>query len=220
MAARVLWIEGRRADSPAFVGAVKRKGYQIELAPSGKAALERLDVFKPDLVVVNAASLRSNGVRICSALRREMNGCPLVLICSPEFPAPADAPANEILTLPFTARKLINRIKAHTPGESERMLRNGPIMLDMERLTVECGERKERLTPRLAELLKLLMQHAGEVLARKDLFTAVWKTEWTGDTRTLDVHVSWLRQKIEADPRRPKYLKTIRGLGYRLDLDK
>ena len=98
------------------------------------------------------------------------------------------------------------------------MVEAGPIKLDVERNQVQCEEKEARLTPRLVSLLKILMRHPGEVLEREDLFRKVWNTEYTGDTRTLDVHISWLRRAIEEDPRNPHLLKTIRGVGYRLDI--
>jgi DNA-binding response OmpR family regulator len=95
----------------------------------------------------------------------------------------------------------------------------GPIQLDTEQRLVRCENRQVRLTPRLVILLKILMEHPGELIDRKELFRQVWDTAYTVDTRTLDVHVSWLRQAIEEDPRHPKYIKTIRGMGYRLDVE-
>ena len=83
---------------------------------------------------------------------------------------------------------------------------------------VRCQGREARLTPRLVRILRILMQHPGEVVERAVLFRHVWDTEYTEDTRTLDVHISWLRQAIEEDPRKPQFLKTIRGVGYRLDI--
>jgi DNA-binding response OmpR family regulator len=94
----------------------------------------------------------------------------------------------------------------------------GSIRLDLERKRVRCQGREAFLTPRLVHLLHTLMQHPGEVIDRKQLFREVWNTEYTGDTRPLDVHISWLRQAIEEDPRKPHILKTIRGVGYRLDV--
>jgi DNA-binding response OmpR family regulator len=88
----------------------------------------------------------------------------------------------------------------------------------MERKRVRCQDREATLTPRLAFLLKTLMDHPGEALEREQLFRDVWNTEYTADTRTLDVHISWLRQAIEENPRKPRFLKTIRGVGYRLDV--
>jgi DNA-binding response OmpR family regulator len=83
---------------------------------------------------------------------------------------------------------------------------------------VQCGKKEARLTPKQAKLLELFIQNHGRMLTRKQLIRDVWLTDYTGDTRTLDVHMSWLRKAVEADPKRPKFLKTIRGLGYRLDI--
>jgi DNA-binding response OmpR family regulator len=90
--------------------------------------------------------------------------------------------------------------------------------LDLERKRVRCQGKEARLTPRMTHLLQVLMRHPGEVLEREQLFREVWKTEYMGDTRTLDVHISWLREAIEEDPHKPHLLKTIRGVGYRLDV--
>jgi DNA-binding response OmpR family regulator len=218
MKVRILWIEGKRANSPSFIPSLRKKGYNVEIVSNGTAALERLLQIDPDLVVLNAASLRTNGKRICRSIREEISNLPIVLITSPERPAPEDVCANVVLTLPFTPRKLINRIMPLLPGDGENMLHVGPIRLDIERKRVRCQGREARLTPRLAQMFRILMQHPSEVLERESLFRQVWDTKYTGDTRTLDVHISWLRQAIEEDPRKPQLLKTIRGVGYRLDI--
>jgi DNA-binding response OmpR family regulator len=218
MKARILWVEGRRADSPSFIPGLRKKDFLIESVPSGSAALEKAADVDPDLVVVNAASLRTNGKRICKSLRAQMNGIPIILITDPGQPVMSDNCANTTLALPFTIRKLVNCIQPFLPGEGQQMLHVGPIRLDVERKQVRCQGKETRLTPRLARLLQILMQHPGEVLERKGLFRELWKTEYTGDTRTLDVHMSWLRRAIEPDPRKPKFLITIRGVGYRLDV--
>jgi DNA-binding response OmpR family regulator len=219
MKARILWVEGKRADSPSFIPSLRKKEYQIETVPSGNAALQRVAEIAPDLVVVNAASLRSNGRRICRSLRAQLNGIPIILITSSDQPASADTCANITLPLPFTLRKLINRIQPLIPGDGLQLLRAGPILLDLERKQVRCGSKESRLTPHMSRLLQILMQHPGEVQERQQLFREIWKTEYTGDTRTLDVHISWLRRAIEENPRKPKYLKTVRRVGYRLDVD-
>ncbi|MBN1147494.1 MAG: response regulator transcription factor [Anaerolineales bacterium] len=217
MKARILWIEGKRAESQPFVPSLRKKGYTIESVPTGSEALSRLPGFDPDLVIINAASMRTSGKRICRSLRESANGVPVVLISEPELIS-EDLCANVILTLPFTTRKLLNRIRPLLPGDSGRLLHTGPIRLDIERRRVRCQGREAVLTPRLTQLLKALMDHPGEALEREHLFREVWNTEYTGDTRTLDVHISWLRQAIEENPRKPSFLKTIRGVGYRLDV--
>ncbi len=218
MRARILWVEGKRADSPHFVPALRKKEYDVETVPTGNEALKRMPEFKPDLVIVNAATLRSNGKRICRSLRESYPHLPIILIVDSEQKINKDKCANTVLVLPFTPRKLINRILQYIPGNGENVLRAGHIRLDMGRNQVQCLDKEARLTPRLCRLLFILMKHSGEVLKREDLFREIWKTEYLEDTRTLDVHISWLRQAIEEDPRQPVYLKTIRGVGYRLDV--
>ncbi len=218
MRGKILWVEGNRASSPRFIPKLQEKGYDVETVATGKRAVSRLTDLKPDLVVVDAASMRTSGVRICRSIRSRLNGLPIVLISDPERPAGRDVCANVVLRLPFTIRKLVNRISPLLPGHGDIIVRRGPIFLDLERRQVRCQGRETHLTPRLTTLLALLMDHPGEVMERDDLFRQVWKTEYMGDTRTLDVHISWLRKAIEEDPRRPQFLKTIRGVGYRLDI--
>jgi DNA-binding response OmpR family regulator len=216
--ARILWIEGKRAEGPSFIPNLRKKGYSVEVVSTGNAALDQLVRLDPDLAVVNAASLRTSGKRICRAIRERMNGLPIVLIAGEGQPAPTDTCANVVLSLPFTQRKLLNRIVPLLPGNGGHMLHVGPIRLDLKHKRVRCQGREARLTPRLVTILRILMQHPGEVLDRAVLFRQVWVTDYTADTRTLDVHVSWLRKALEEDPRNPQFLKTIRGVGYRLDI--
>jgi DNA-binding response OmpR family regulator len=218
MKAKILWIEGKRAEGPSFIPGLRKKGYDVDIVSTGRAALDRLLGIDPDLVVLNAASMRTSGKRICHSLRDQMDGLPIVVISGSDQEAPEDSGANVILTLPFTVRKLLNRIAPLLPGEGEHLLHRGPIRLDLERKRVRCQGREARLTPRLTMLLRILMQHPGEVVEREALFREVWNTEYIGDTRTLDVHISWLRQAIEENPRNPQFLKTFRGVGYRLDV--
>ncbi|MEW5872067.1 MAG: response regulator transcription factor [Chloroflexota bacterium] len=218
MKARILWVEGKRADSPSFIPGVRKKGYVIETVATGSEALARLPDFDPDLVVINAASMRSSGKRICRSLRELSNGVPILVISDHNKPLGSEACANIVLETPFTPRKLINRILPLLPGDGENLLHVGPIRLDLERKKVRCLGRETTLTPRQANLLKLFLEHPGEALEREQLFRQVWKTEYTDDTRTLDVHISWLRRALEENPRRPRFLKTIRGVGYRLDV--
>ena len=218
MKARILWIEGKRTDSPSFVPALRKKDYLVEVVSTGSAALARLLEIDPDLVVINTPSLRTSGKRICRDLHEKIATLPIVVILSPEQNFSGESCARVVLKLPFTIRKLLNRITPLLPGDGQHMLHIGHVRLDLERKRVRCQGREARLTPRLTHLLEVLMQHAGEVVERQQLFKEVWDTDYTLDTRTLDVHISWLREALEEDPRKPQHLKTIRGLGYRLDV--
>jgi len=213
----ILLIEARHAEIPSFAADLQKKGFGVEIARSGSQAVTRLKEINPNLAVVNAASLRSTGLRICQALREKDSRLPVILILGKENNVDPKA-ADSILMLPFTVQKLVNRIKPLLPGDGKNVLHVGPIRLDLEQRRVRSLNKSTRLTPRLVALLKMLMEHHGEVVEREALFKKVWDTDYTGDTRTLDVHISWLRRAIELDPERPKFLKTIRGVGYRMDL--
>ena len=213
----ILIIEGRHAEIPSFATELQKKGFNVDTAKSGSDAISHLNKASPDLVVVNAASLRSSGVRICQSLHEKNDKLPIILILDKDSTIAKDT-ADVVLNLPFTVQKLANRIKPLLPGDGKDVLQAGPIRLDTERRRVRCLGKNAKLTPRLVTLLKILMEHHGEVVERKQLFKEVWETDYTGDTRTLDVHVSWLRRAIELDPLKPKFLKTIRGVGYRLDV--
>jgi DNA-binding response OmpR family regulator len=216
--ATLLLVEGKHADHPAFTPALRNKGFIVELVSSGSEALARLtDGFAPELIVVNAATLRTSGKRICKSLREKAADLPILLILNEDREV-EKMDADAILSLPFTAQKLVNRIRHLLPGDGKDSIHAGPIRLDIEKRMVRCAGKQARLTPRLVYLLKALIEHRGEVIERKALFSKVWETNYTDDTRTLDVHVSWLRQAIEAEPDDPQFLKTIRGVGYRLDV--
>jgi DNA-binding response OmpR family regulator len=214
----LLVIEGKHADHPAFVPALRKKGFVVESASNGNKALTCLHKgFIPDVVVVNSASLRTSGKRICKSLRDYQPRLPILIILDPDCEI-GKVDADVVLSLPFTAQKLINRIRHLLPGDASDNIHAGPVHLDVEKRIVRCLDKQTRLTPRLMRLLKTLIDHPGEVIERKTLFSHVWETDYTDDTRTLDVHISWLRRAIEVDPENPKFLKTIRGVGYRLDV--
>ncbi len=217
--AKILLIEGKRADRPSFSAGLTKKGFHVESVPNGSAALAHLVTDLPHLVIVDAASMRTSGKRICQSLKEHAEKLPIVLILG-EAPEGSEKPAVEVvLVQPFTLQKLINRIRPLVPSEAKDLLQVGTLQLDVEQRLVRRQEKQVKLTPRLIILLKILMEHPGELIDRKELFKRVWDTSSTVDTRTLDVHISWLRQAIEEDPRHPKFIKTVRGAGYRLDVE-
>lgn len=219
MQSRILWIEGNRVEGPSFIPSLRKKGYLVDVASTGSEALSLLSKGDPDLIVLHAASMRSSGKRICRSLAEKSSGTPIIVIASADHPANDITGAKTVLTLPFTSRKLLNRIVPLLPSDGGSLLHVGPIRLDLERKQLRCQGRETKLTPRLVYLLKIFMKHPGEVMERERLFREVWSTEYTEDTRTLDVHISWLRRALEEDPRNPRYLKTVRGVGYRLDIE-
>ena len=213
----LLVIEGRYAEIPSFANDLQKKGFDVVSAQNGSEAVSKLKQTNPSLVVVNAPSLRSTGIRMCLSLRKKDPKVPIILIVENEKLVDKEL-ADSVLSLPFTVQKLVNRIKALMPGDGDNMVSIGPIRLDVENRRVRSLGKNTKLTPRLITLLQILMDKHGEVVEREALFKKVWETNYTGDTRTLDVHISWLRRAIELDPDNPKFLKTIRGVGYRLDV--
>lgn len=215
--AMLLVIEGRHAEIPSFAADLQKKGFDVVSAQNGSEAVSQLKQTNPSLVIVNAPSLRSTGIRICLSIRKKDAKIPIILIVEKEKVVDKEL-VDSIVSLPFTAQKLVNRVKALMPGDGNNVVSVGPIRLDLENRRVRSLGKNTKLTPRLITLLQILMDKHGEVVEREALFKKVWETNYTGDTRTLDVHISWLRRAIELDPDDPKFLKTIRGVGYRLDV--
>jgi DNA-binding response OmpR family regulator len=215
---RILWAGKRRADIPSFVPDLEVKGYKVTFVTTGKDALQKLDKRKPDVMVVDAASMRTTGSRICKSVKSKYPIVPIILINTKDNPPTNEIVAEVRLTHPFTIRKLENRIIPFTPGDGDEIIKEGPIHLDMDRQVIRCNRKEEHVTPRMAELLKMLIGKKGVVLDREVLFSKIWKTDYTEDTRSLDVHINWLRKIVEKDPDNPTLIRTVRGKGYKLDL--
>jgi DNA-binding response OmpR family regulator len=215
-AARVLLIGRPRAQQSPLISALEKR-YEIVVTPSGKQALSLAQKFTPQVVVLDAISLRTPGDRICQDLRRWME-YPIVHL----HPGPRESVeslADVLLFEPFTSRKLINSIERLLPLSGDNgTISCGPFLMDVSRRVLVANGQETQLTPKLAVLVELFLKHPGETLDRKTLMVQVWDTDYLGDTRTLDVHVRWIRQAIEPEPGKPRYLKTIRGVGYRLDI--
>ncbi len=198
---------------------LEKKGYIVSAVRSRKKALEQVGVDKPDLVILDATSPRLDGGKTCQALRRKVGEMPIILITEEDNDS-GHAEADFHLTVPFTFRKLANRIKraVQGSGQSGEILRVGGLVLNLDRRSVSRGEKKHQLTPKELKLLEVFMRNPGKVLSRKFLMKNVWETDYVGDTRTLDVHVRWIREKIEENPSAPVYLCTVRGVGYRFEV--
>jgi len=214
----VLMVEGRRGSHASFAEELDGRDYVISCASSGREGLARLEEINPKVVVIDAASLRTSGVRICQSFRKVDNTLPIILIVDKAIRLPDVVDANLVLRLPFTSQKLSNRLHAYEKTDDRFIMRVGPIMLNTKTQLVTCGDRQSKLTPRLVEILRILMENRGEVVKRTPLFKKIWKTNYMGDTRTLDVHISWLRRAIEEDASNPQFILTQRGVGYKLDI--
>lgn len=215
--AEVLLIEGKRASKRASFASALSRRYTISIANTGKQAIKILEKSSPDIIVLNAATTRTSGHRICVAIRQLNIDIPIIHIQKQGSPR-SKSPADIQLNMPFTPRKLFNRIDRFIAAKDGEMLKTGPFQMNLKSriLTTKNGE--QRLTPKLATLMELFMRQPNEVLERSYLMAQVWQTDYLGDTRTLDVHIRWIREAIEDKPSKPTFLRTIRGKGYMLNL--
>lgn len=212
-ATKVLLIENARNNGITFAPSLKRK-YQVQVAHSGKQAVAVALDKPPDVIVLDAVSLRTSGDRICIRLRAAVGGTPIIHIRPKDAP-PGGSPADVLLSPPFTARKLTNRIDRFVVPSEGKILEAGPFSLNLEQQTLTAPWTEKKLTPKLVTLMELFMQNLDQTLERKHIMQQVWKTDYMGDTRTLDVHIRWIRKIVEPDPRKPRYIMTVRGVGYR-----
>ncbi|MDZ4771461.1 MAG: response regulator transcription factor [Chloroflexota bacterium] len=194
------------------------KRYDVTLVSSGKQALA-LDPNCCELILLDSVSLRTPGERIARSLKNHFESVPLIHLTM-AAKSEGTTPADLVLAPPISARKLHNallRLLAHT-SKAHELVEYGPFAVDLKRRLLLIRGQEMPLTPKLARLLEVFMRNPGETLDRRVLMESVWQTDYLGDTRTLDVHVRWIRRAIEHDPSSPRYLITVRGVGYRFDL--
>lgn len=215
---RILLIERAGKREFTFAPSLERKGYTVAPVTTGQKALKQVDAFRPAVIVLNAISLGSNGLRICTRLKEHDSQMPVIhLLPEEDESAAKESPAEITLLMPFTSRKLINRIKRYLPGERQTVIKVGPIKYSPGIRVVEAHGKEKRLTPKTAALLQVFLENPARVLDREFLMREVWQTDYVGDTRTLDVHVRWVREAVEPEPASPCHIITVRRVGYRFD---
>lgn len=217
MSPLVLLVEGQNAGRDSLRPMLLKAGYEITIVNTGAEALDWLQDQAPNLIVFDASTMRSNGVRNCRRLRRFAELIPIIHSRAAGEEEDRSAGADVYLERPFSARKLLNRTRALLPADSSReeIIRYGNITLFRNKRSVGVtGKGEFTLTPKLALLLETFVRQPGVILTRRQLMQTVWQTDFVGDTRTLDVHIRWIRECIEDVPGQPELLKTQRGQGY------
>jgi two-component system response regulator RegX3 len=226
-AGRVLVVEDESALADSIAYSLSREGYQVLTAADGEKALERFRAERPSIVLLDLMLPKLSGLDVCRAIRAESQ-VPIVILTAKDSEADKVAGlelgADDYVTKPFSMRELVSRVRAHLrrvemstppPAPSPGKLAGGPVEMDPERHEVRVRSEPVSLTPKEFELLELLLTRKGRLLTRQYLIDEVWGPDYVGDTKTLDVHVKRLRQKVEADRHRPRHLLTVRGLGYK-----
>ena len=221
---KILLIEDEAGIAEALEYQLDRDGYEVEWVTDGAKGLERFRVAGADLILLDLMLPGLGGEEVCKELRRSSQ-VPIIMLTAKDTEIDKilglELGADDYVTKPFSTRELLARIKAllrRTVPEgatSEGVLEGGGIRLDPDRHEVTVEGEAVRLARKEFELLELLMEHPGRVLARDTLIDRVWGSDYFGDTRTLDVHIKRLRSKVEANPHEPAHLVTVRGLGYK-----
>jgi two-component system response regulator RegX3 len=223
---RVLVVEDEESFSDALSYMLRREGYEVDVAGTGIDALTTFDRTGADLVLLDLMLPGLSGTEVCRELRTRSH-VPIIMVTARDTEVDKvvglELGADDYVTKPFSSRELVARIRAvlRRGTEPEELILNvveaGPVRMDVERHVVSVDGHPVALPLKEFDLLELLLRNAGRVLTRGQLIDRVWGADYVGDTKTLDVHVKRLRAKIEPDPASPKYLVTVRGLGYKFE---
>jgi two-component system response regulator RegX3 len=223
---RVLVVEDEESFSDALSYMLGREGFEAVVAATGPDALAEFDRAGADIVLLDLMLPGLPGTEVCRALRSRSN-VPIIMLTAKDSEVDKvvglELGADDYVTKPYSARELVARIRAvlrrrgDVEAPADGALEAGPVRMDVERHVVAVDGEPVALPLKEFDLLELLLRNAGRVLTRGQLIDRVWGSDYVGDTKTLDVHVKRLRAKIEPDPANPKYLVTVRGLGYKFE---
>jgi DNA-binding response OmpR family regulator len=236
MGEKILIVEDETTLQEALAYNLRRQGYEVELAGDGQAALNVARRIRPDLIILDIMLPGMDGFEVCRILRQEMTTPVLMLTARDDEidrVVGLEVGADDYLTKPFSMRELLARVKAllrrvrmvreeigggHGQVEtSQSVIQHGNLIINIARREALLNGNPLPLKPKEYDLLLYLAQHRGQVLTREQILERVWGWEYIGDSRTVDVHVRWLREKIEPDPANPRRIVTVRGAGYRFE---
>src|SRR5437867_2121848 len=229
MARTILVVDDEPTLRETLAEALEAEGFQVVQAADGRAALARFRADRPDLVILDLMLPELSGIEVCRIIRAE-SGVPIVMLTAKDSELDKvvglELGADDYVTKPFSLRELSARIRAlFRRSEQAATSVNGPSIVDLGRVQVDlAGHRLLRdgqalpIKPKAFELLAFLLRNPGQAFTRDQLLEHVWGYDYAGETRTVDVHVHWLRAQIEHDPQQPRFLETVRGVGYVLRL--
>ena len=232
MPEKILVVEDEISLQETLAYNLRRQGYDVETVGDGNAALEAARKIHPDVILLDIMLPGIDGFEVCRILRQEMT-TPVLMLTARDDEIDRivglEVGADDYLTKPFSMRELIARVKAMlrrvrlirqeigteaAPAQSQ-ILEFEDLTINLTRREVRMKESVLALKPKEYELLVFLANHRGQVLTREFILDKVWGWDFVGDSRTVDVHIRWLREKLEDNPSRPQYIVTVRGIGYR-----
>jgi two-component system response regulator RegX3 len=224
---RVLVIEDEEPLADSIKYNLEMEGYTVDLAHGGNNGLRQFKEGNPSLVLLDVMLPEISGLDLCRIMRAQSD-VPIIMITARDSEADKvtglELGADDYITKPFSMRELLARVRANLrrhgmPGEQlaaeTDVLVGGPVRLDVGRREVAVNGEPVELRPREFELLTAFLRNQGMLMTRDRLIEEVWGVDYVGDTKTLDVHIRRVRKKIEPDPKAPRYLVTVRGLGYK-----
>ena len=224
---RVLVVEDEESFRDALAFMLRKEGFEVLTVENGPAALEAFQRHDPGLILLDLMLPGLNGTEVCRTIR-QTSAVPIIMLTAKDSEIDKvvglEIGADDYVTKPFSSRELVARIRAVLRRGAEggeaaggTVLHAGPVRMDVERHSVQIGDEEVSLPLKEFDLLEYLLRNRGRVLTREQLIDRVWGSNYVGDTKTLDVHVKRLRSKIEPDPSAPRYLVTVRGLGYKFE---
>jgi DNA-binding response OmpR family regulator len=214
--ATILFIGSAGTRDDKYLAALEKQ-YDVVAARSGRRGLHLGKGHRFEAVILDAVSMRTPGDRVCRMLKEILKSTPVIHI----HPGPrshADSPADVVLFQPLSARRLVNSLEQLLYNDDEEVLDYGPFRMNVPRRVLIAYGKETQLTPKLALLVETFLRNPGQTMDRKTLMERVWETDYLGDTRTLDVHIRWIRKIMENGGKQPRYLKTVRGVGYCLEV--
>ncbi|MER7331084.1 MULTISPECIES: response regulator transcription factor [unclassified Micromonospora] len=224
---RVLVVEDEESFSDALSYMLRKEGFEVSVAATGPSALTEFDRTGADIVLLDLMLPEMSGTEVCRQLRQRSH-VPIIMVTARDSEIDKvvglEIGADDYVTKPYSPRELVARIRAVLRRQSTEVaesgaptLAAGPVRMDIERHVVTVDGAPVQLPLKEFELLELLLRNAGRVLTRGQLIDRVWGADYVGDTKTLDVHVKRLRSKIEPEPSAPRFIVTVRGLGYKFE---
>ncbi len=214
----VLLIENSSLDqSESLLANLTEQGYEVSMSATPEAALETTKTLWPNLIVFNSANTLFNLASFQRTLNQTNLNVPYVVVGDKNLAADSDL--ETIVVAPGKPQQLNQGLKKAASNQKNRFVRAPGLTLDCYKHQMLRQGKIYNLTPKEFKLLYLLIGHQDQILSRRTIMQEVWETDYLGDTRTLDVHIRWLREKIEENPSRPQRLITIRGTGYRFVLN-
>jgi two-component system, OmpR family, response regulator RegX3 len=221
----ILLVEDEESITAPLAEALEREGFHARVAHTAATSLELADEVAPDLVLLDLMLPDGSGLDVCRQLRTTSR-VPIIMLTARGDEADRivglELGADDYIVKPFSAREVVARIRAvlrrvdgQAPAQEEGTLEVGDVRLDPGRRSATVSGEPLELSRKEFELLQLLMRQAGSVVTRERLLEEVWDVNWFGSTKTLDVHVSALRKKLGDDPNEPRYIHTVRGVGFR-----